>query len=115
MNFCAQRPESLLIPASKQPGQRAQKRHEGSAHELGAAQRLSHSLLINAIYSRVWDCEVQEEGVGNSESTAMLEGATFGFLTRYYVDGEMKHDVNWSTKPNVDVHLRLKKEVLQYI
>ena len=30
MNFCAQRTESLLIPAAKHPGRRAQKRHEGS-------------------------------------------------------------------------------------
>ena len=39
----------------------------------------------------------------------MLEGikestgrATFGFLTRHYVDGEMKHNVKWSTRTNVD-------------
>jgi hypothetical protein len=28
-NFCTDRPESLLIVAAKQPGRRAQKRHEG--------------------------------------------------------------------------------------
>ena len=112
MNFCAQRSESLLAPAAKQPGRRAQKWHGGSAYKFGAAQRLSHSFfLIDVIYSGIWDGEVPEEGIGNSESTAMLEGikestgtraTTFGFLTRYYVDGKMKHDVNWSTKTNVD-------------
>ncbi len=40
VNFCAQRPESLLIPAAKHPGRQAQKRIEGSAYELQAAQRL---------------------------------------------------------------------------
>ena len=60
MNFCAQRPESLLIPAAMQPGRRAHKRHEGSAYELGAAQCLSHSFLIDVIYSRVWDGEARE-------------------------------------------------------
>ena len=39
-NFCAQRPESLLISAAKQPGRRAQKRHHGIDNELQAAQRL---------------------------------------------------------------------------
>jgi hypothetical protein len=33
-NFCAQRPESLLIVAAKQPGRRAQKRHRGVVYEL---------------------------------------------------------------------------------
>ena len=102
MNFCAQRPESLLIPAAKQPGRRAQKRYEGSAYELGAAQRLSHSFLIDVIYSRVWDGEEPEEGLNNSQSTAMLEGikestgrATFGFLTRNYVgDNKNKFGFN---------------------
>ena len=39
INYCAQRPESLLIPVAKQPGRRAQKRHTGSSYELQAAQR----------------------------------------------------------------------------
>ena len=41
VNYCAQRPESLLIPVAKKPGRRAQKRHNGSAYELQSAQRLS--------------------------------------------------------------------------
>ena len=48
-NFCAQRPESLLIVAAKQPGRRAQKRHEGVVYELQAAQRLCYSLMINTV------------------------------------------------------------------
>ena len=60
-------PRSLLIPAAKQPGRRAQKRHEGSAYEFGAAQRLSQSFLIDVIYSHIWDGEAPEEGLGNSQ------------------------------------------------
>ena len=121
MNFCAQRPESLLIPAAKQPGRRAQKIHEGSAYEFGAAQRLSHSFLIDVIYSCVWDGEAPEEGLDNSQSTAMLEGikestgqATFGFLTRHYIDGEMNHDVKWSTRTNVD-KMKISNELSMFV
>jgi hypothetical protein len=49
-NFCAQRPESLLIVAAKQPGRRAQKRHKGVVYELQAAQRLCYSLMINTVH-----------------------------------------------------------------
>lgn len=55
MNYCAQRPESLLIPVAKQPGRRAQKRHDGSEYELQAAQRLSYSLLIDSMYTQIWE------------------------------------------------------------
>jgi hypothetical protein len=44
MNYCAQRPESLLIPVAKKPGRRAQKRQHGIAYKLQAAQRLSYSI-----------------------------------------------------------------------
>ena len=52
-NFCAQRPESLLIVAAKQPGRRAQKRHKGVVYELQAAQRLCYSLMINTVHDRI--------------------------------------------------------------
>jgi hypothetical protein len=55
INYCAQRPESLLIPVAKKPGRQAQKRHNGSAYKLQSAQRLSYSLMINADYTRIWD------------------------------------------------------------
>ena len=81
---------------------------------MGAAQRLSQSFLIDAIYSPIWDGEAPEEGLGNSQSTAMLlDGikestgrAIYGFHTRYYLGEERKHDVKWSTKTNVDVSLQ---------
>ena len=55
MNYCAQRPESLLNPVAKKPGRRAQKRQHGTAYELQAAQRLSYSIIIDTMYSRLWD------------------------------------------------------------
>ena len=54
-NFCAQRPESLLIKAAKQPGRRARKVHEGAIYELNAAQVLSNSLLIDIAYERIFN------------------------------------------------------------
>ena len=54
INFCAQRPESLLINAAKKPGRRrAQKRHEGSKYELQSAQRLAFSCMIDTVHSRI--------------------------------------------------------------
>ena len=55
MNFSAQRPELLLIFAAKQPGRRAQKCHEGSKFELQSAQRLLYSLMIDSMYTCIWD------------------------------------------------------------
>ena len=37
MNYCPQRPESLLIPNAKKPGRCAQKRQQGVAYKLQAA------------------------------------------------------------------------------
>ena len=51
INFSAQRPESLLIPAAKLPGKRAQKRHDGSSYEIQSAQRLADTHIINTILS----------------------------------------------------------------
>ena len=53
-NYCAERPESLLIAAAKQPGRRAQKRHDGSSYERQAAQRLSYSIIIDLVHTRIW-------------------------------------------------------------
>ncbi len=55
MNYCAQRPESMLIPVAKKPGRRAQKRQQGVAYELQAAQWLSYSVIIDTMYSRLWN------------------------------------------------------------
>jgi hypothetical protein len=54
-NFCAQRPESFLIPFAKEPGRRAQKQHEGSKFELQAAQQVLSSLMIATMHQRIWN------------------------------------------------------------
>jgi hypothetical protein len=67
--------------------------------------------LTDVIYSRIWDGEAPEEGLGNSQNSAMLlDGikestgrAIYGFHTRYYLGEEPKHDVKWSTKTQYPV------------
>ncbi len=55
MNYCAQRPESLLIPVAKKPGHCTQKRQRGVANKQQVAQRLSYSIIIDTMYSRLWE------------------------------------------------------------
>ena len=55
IRYCAERPESLLIPVAKQPGCHAQKRQDGSIYELQSAQRLAYSIMIDTFYTRIWD------------------------------------------------------------
>jgi hypothetical protein len=52
--YCAQRPESLLIPVAQNPGRRAQKRHQGVAYKMQAAQGRSYSIIIDTMYFRLW-------------------------------------------------------------
>ena len=77
--------------------------------------------MIDVIYSRVWNGEEPEEGLDNSQSTAMLEGikestgrTTFGFLTQHYLDGEMKHDVKWSMRRNVE-NMKISNELSMFV
>ena len=80
VNFCAQRPESLLIPAAKHPGRQAQKRIEGSAYELQAAQRLMYSFMIDTVHTRIWDGPHSDDDVPDncaSDSSMMTRDAIF--------------------------------------
>jgi hypothetical protein len=123
-NFCAQRPESLLIQAAKHPGRRAQKRHEG--FELQAAQRLCQTYIIEKLHSRIFN----ESGIGlfesfdqNSHSNDQTEPdfithgsgkATFGRIHRQILDGSGRIHVEWSTKTNINfMHISL--ELTQFI
>jgi hypothetical protein len=89
MNFCAQRPESLLITVVKKPGRRAQERHEGSFFELLVAQRLSYPLIIDTVcYTGVWKpfCHLlvpASDSANNSTVTIQQSkgNATFGTVT----------------------------------
>ena len=119
MNFCAQRPESLLIPAAKQPGRRAQKRHAGSTYELQAAQRLSYSLLIDVIYQRI-NPPVLPKAMPNMASNntgaeyTVLQGtgqATFA-MVRATPQGD--YFVQWSTRTNVQ-KMQVPALLLQFL
>ena len=103
-NFCAQRPESLLIPVAKQPGRRAQKRHEGSSFELQAAQRLSYSLMIDTVHTRIWkpfDHLPMPASGNTSDTTSVQQGTgkgTFGTVTSDAVTG---NHVTWCTSTKI--------------
>ena len=107
INYCAQRPESLLIPVAKHPGRRAQKRHDGSAFELQSAQRLSYSLMINAVYTRIWNCadlnntsadKTATIDSDNTVSATHTNNATFATLIS---DLQTGYQLRWHTKTNV--------------
>ena len=123
-NFCAQQPESLLIVAAKQPGRRAQKRHEGVVYELQAAQRLCYSLMINTVH----DCKQNgtpahppKKQVDPSLNQCVIhkstKGSTTGILTRKAVaiDNIMPiYHIQWDTKTNVST-LQMDNKLLHYL
>jgi hypothetical protein len=103
MNYCAQRPESLLIPVAKQPGRRAQKRQQGVAYELQAAQRLSYSIIIDTMYSRLWDGSATRPGNAKptlGKPTPNTGRATFATVVRNdhpHVAYSKQISVTWET------------------
>ncbi|KAI2493667.1 hypothetical protein MHU86_12067 [Fragilaria crotonensis] len=112
INYCAQRPESLLIPVAKKPGRRAQKRHNGSAYELQSAQRLSYSLMINAVYTRIWDTTKGAANVPENTNPPTSTGkATFGTLTCDFTTG---YRLCWHTQTNVSL-MHIPDTVLQFL
>ena len=121
INYCAQRPESLLIPVAKQPGRKAQKRHNGSAYELQSAQRLSTSLMINAVYTRIWDTTriATNCGTGNSSCAdgtlppCNTGKATFATLTYDYTPNP-GYRLCWHTETNVAL-MNIPDKVLQFL
>lgn len=134
LNFCAQRPESLLIPAAKRPGRRAQKRHMGSAYELQSAQRLAYSFIIDTVHTRVWEYQnnhyphsslnllsstlEEEEGVEDNIETSVYQGtdqATFGCVSRNSVgNNRYQYEVEWETRTRTDF-MKLPVELLKFV
>lgn len=102
INYCAQRPESLLIPAAKHPGRSAQKRHDGSQFELQSAQRLSYTLMINTVHNCIWDTSgsptlpLRSSNILSNLTTT--NNATFATLTYEHPSGYV---LKWQTKTNV--------------
>lgn len=118
LNFCAQRPESLLIQAAKQPGRRAQKRHEGALYDLQAAQRLCYSLMIDRVHSRIQDgapaghiayCNAAHSNaelddiVPLHESTKGASNAVLTCVEDASHNMQRKFQVKWSTQTNVNL------------
>ena len=118
INYCAQRPESLLIPVAKKPGRRAQKRHNGSAYELQSAQRLSYSLMINAVYTRRWDTSHPKVSttnpvpcIDNQTNKCGTGNSTFATLTCDYAIG---YRLCWHTQTKESL-MHILDNVLQYV
>ena len=109
INYCAERPESLLIPSAKQPGRRAQKRHD--TYEQQAAQRLATSFMITTVYDKMFpagatatDPEVienKDDAVDKIEQgTGQATRATFSTI----IDPDtnlMLYKLHWHTRCDV--------------
>lgn len=127
-NFCAQRPESLLISAAKQPGRRAQKRTTGSAYELQAAQRLTYSFMIDTVHGRIWEKdllvpdskdEVDYESTittGGNEICHSTGQATFGSVSRRRKQGEdlYQYEIIWNTRTHSDL-MKLQPDLVKFV
>jgi Plavaka transposase len=125
VNFCAQRPESLLIPAAKRPGRRAQKRHVGSAYELQSAQRLMYSFIIDSVHARIWesdsssieavelDEDIDDDDVHNSVYQG-TDQATFGCVCRNLIGNRYQYEVEWETRTRSDF-MKLPVELLKFV
>ena len=118
VNYCAQRPESLLISVAKKPGRRAQKRHNGSAYKLQSAQRLSYSLMINAVYTRRWDTSHPKVSttnpvpcIDNQTNKCGTGNSTFATLTCDYAIG---YRLCWHTQTKVSL-MHIPDNVLQCV
>ncbi len=121
-NFCAQRPESLLISAAKQPGRRAQKHHHGIDYELQAAQRLSASGIIDTVYERIFNNPSQASNANvaiqsvTSEITQGTDQATSCTidLEESTQPGKITFRACWSSSTKVE-HLTLPIPLLKFL
>ena len=119
-NFCAQRPESLLIVAAKQPCRCVQKRHKGVVYELQATQQLCYSLMINTVHDGIQQCHGAPLPQSSFKATSMptdthiyenTKGTTHGSIG----DNNVPHfDIKWNTKTNVS-KLQLDNSLLCYL
>ena len=109
INFCAQRPESLLKEAAKRPGRRAFKRHKDAAYELSAAQRLAGSLIIDIAFSKMHDVKLKDDTSNDLCEKTVYEStknATQGVLewipeSEYHPEGS--HRLTWNTSTKLSL------------
>ena len=115
-NFCAQRPESLLILAAKKPGRRAQKRHGNSKYELQAAQRLAYSCMIDTVHSRIWKkSTITAPATGKIfESTGHASFCTLTRSPSLVMPQNFDHTYKWDTQTDL-TSMSLPKELLRFL
>jgi hypothetical protein len=124
VNFCAQRPESLLIPAAKHPGRRAQKRLEGSAYELQSAQRLMYSFMIDTLHTRIWedpdyDSDIPDinDVIDMTTADEIYQGtgqATYGWVSRVKSGKRYQYEIVWDSKTHIDF-MTLPQELMEFV
>jgi len=120
-NFSAQRPESLLIKAAKQPGRRAKKQATGALYDAKAAARVVDSFFINKFYQQ---CTVNgdsgdEEHVDNgknqdnSDSITNSTGrGTFGIVQ--FNTNTNSYNIEWRTKTNTE-DMKIPRLLMQFV
>jgi hypothetical protein len=119
-NFCAQRPESLLKLAAKKPGQRTQKRHEGTKYESQAAQRLAYSCMIDTVHLRIWDNATDEPPLAPPDTDEIFEStgqASFCTMTRTPLPTQLisyNNDYDWDVQTNVEL-MTVPIELLRFL
>ena len=125
-NYSAQRPESLLIAAAKQPGRRAQKRHLGSTFEMQSAQRLADTVMIDVLHNAMFP-KWENMNVSTMDNVSLSPDivhqgtghGTFARIERQHhtqigLGMESNYNVTWKTSSNVS-NMNLDLELLNYI
>ena len=106
LNYCAQRPEGLLIQAAKQPGRRAQKRSDGCEYERQSAQRLAGTMIVNIVHNlihpnptdtneQIDNNTSQNLGIHESTGQATFANVAFHSTTKSF-------DIRWNTKSDTN-------------
>ena len=118
-NFCAQRPESLLVFAAKRPGRRAQKRSNGSQYELNAAQRLEQSFVLDLYHQKIFPTKtssnhINESSVDVSDVSIRNDTGHATFARVLFDSTSGNYEIQWATKTNTE-HMRLQPELLQFL
>ena len=101
INYSAERPESLLIPAAKQPGRRSQKRHATYVQQ--AARCLSSSYMILRVHEQMFPlpaARTQSLETGNDNIVQGTGQATCATLwtTRDATTKRRTLTVSWHTR-----------------
>ena len=120
INFCAQRPESLLKESAKKPGRRAFKRHKNSAYELSAAQRLAGSLMVDIAFAKMQESNSLDKTPLDSPEDIVYQS------TRNATQGQLEwipeqdhqpqgfHRLTWKTSTKLSL-MTLNSELMHFL